>query len=571
MNQAKKPQRPYPRSATSEAIPVLFSLPTIQSAAWVGNPESSATQPIPQRTPLPDAKAGPPARTPSAHLINDTQALRYETVILNSAAIEPFETAGPVSVDSVPGPTPAALARRWSNTLANAAICVLVLALCALVLRNSSSTLPSKDSVSSLPSSTSVSAVNSTPTISTSTNGAAAGSSSPEVDWSRTRPYLPDSVTNKTPPASVSSSSPSQESVVGSLSAGDTFASPASANSIPGVVASQTHDVPASSPNTKPANSGTPATGNSIRSNPAPMRVPSLLPTNPEPRASIPANHRPSMPVQGEAWDSSRLQSGPRKPMPSVSISANDVDSMVSHPNAEIHVEAANDRDRNAWDAQSNPLAYSADADSDNAVRLASAMEPVQATQQSANRDAGPSPSVDASNQAAPRNPPFDGPQVESSTLNTRDIIQLRNGQRKGRDFSKINQPSSMAPTKDTTVVFAGGTNAFARPIGASIKTVETENSNSVGTSMPIAPRKKYEPILSADRMHSSGLSPEITPPATPYHPLAAPTMSLPSEVPGSSLLPPTGSTITPNVTGANPPPRAVPYTPMAPVLPDPS
>ena len=571
MNQAKKPQRPYPRSATSEAIPVLFSLPTIQSAAWGGNPEPPTSQPIPQRTPQAEAHAAPAARAPSGHLINDTQAYSYEPVIVNSAAIEQFETACPISIGPVPIPTPAALARRWSNTFVNAAICVLVLALCALVLRNSSSTLPNRDSASSLPSSTSVSAANSTPTNSTPTNNAATSSSSPEVDWSRTRPYLPDSVINKTPPAAVTSSSPSKGPVVGSLSGGDTFASPVSANSIPGVMAAQSQDAPASSPNTIPGNSATPATGNSIRSNPAPMRVPALLPTNPEPRASIPANHRPSMPVQGEAWDSSRLQSGPRKPMPSVSMPANDLGSMVSHPNAEIHAGAANDRDSNASDAQSNPLAHPADADTDNAIQLASAVEPVQANHQTANRAAGPSPSADAVKQAAPRNQPFDGPQVESSTLNTRDIIQLRNGQRKGRDFSKLNQPSSNAATNDTTVVFAGGTNSNALPMGASLKTIATENSNSAGTPMPIAPRKKYEPILSADRMNSSGLSPEITPPPTPYHPLAAPTMFMPSEVPGVSILPPTGLTTSPNANGANPPPRAVPYTPVAPVLPDPS
>ncbi|MFN7733162.1 MAG: hypothetical protein ACK5OB_14795, partial [Pirellula sp.] len=230
------------------------------------------------------AASGPAAG--SGHVLNDSPATQYPAV-QESPAIAGEPVAGPTSH---PAPTVAPAARNWTSTLTNAAICVLVLALCALILRNS--TQP--------------------PSTDTASRGKSVDSGS-----SASVPSL--AVPTAAPLAIRSNESTGRATASTALDSqaapGDTYATPANTNPIPGAAVSSKPSVHArltetsettqspshtvtppalpqmSVPSLLPANSATDPSSKSL--NATQPTAPSLAPTTSRP-TTAPAQQRPS-------------------------------------------------------------------------------------------------------------------------------------------------------------------------------------------------------------------------------------------------------------------------------------
>lgn len=592
MNHAKTPQssptRPGSRSTSrrqhgpARSVPVLFSLPTVQSAtdAHEGLPaDVSHTSARAHASPAATADvattfAGRGAPAGSGHLLNDSPATQYPAV-QESPAIVGEPVAGPTSH---PAAAVAPAARNWTSTLTNAAICVLVLALCALILRNS--TQPASSD--------------------TASRGKPVDSGS-----SASVPAL--AVPTAAPPAIHANESAGRATAAASVSLdthaspGDTFATPATTNPIPGAAVSSKPSVHArlteaaettqspshttappalpqmSVPSLLPA-SGVPDPSSKSLNATQPT-APSLAPSTSRPTAA-PAPQRPSMPAQGQAWDSSNLPSQPRRPASGAAMVPEAIDP-IEGPKPQRGHDALESSNPQTAQTESTHGANASDADPADAQVLDAMDRVVHALAQSTSADsdvipasftASPSSSelvhantkgfVPAAN--ATVTPSMESPAVpavnklaEPVALNTRDIIQLRQSQRRGRETAWVSAPA---------------TGVMSKPVTAPASVA----NNATSTAIPAAPgpRPRYTPVMtSADGVPPTAAGDQAGQPSKSYLPVGSDwNLSMldaadgPANMPSTPLHPPASAS-----NGSTPAtPRPAPYTPVSPKLPDP-
>ncbi len=600
MNHAKTPQssptRPGTRSTsrrqhgTARSVPVLFSLPTVQPStdAHEGLPADAASTSATITAPISNtsarAHASPAVVAPalaasgpaaSGHLLNDSPATQYPAV-LESPTIAGEPVAGPTSQ---PAPAVPPAARNWTSTFTNAAICVLVLALCALILRNSTQT-PSTD---------------------TASRGKPVDSGS-----SASVPAL--TVPTAAPPAIRSNESTGRATANTALDTqatpGDSFATPANTSPIPGAAVSskpavharltetsETSQTPSSTatplalpqmsvPSLLPANSATDPSSKSF--NATQPTAPSLAPTTSRPTAA-PAQQRPSMPAQGQAWDSSNLPSQPRRPASGAAMVPESIDPIEgpkpqrghdaleslhpqtaqtesTHREDAIHADPADAHVLDAMDRVVHALAQSTSADSDvipaSFTASASSPELVHANAK------GFVPAANATMASSMESPvvPAVNKLAEPVALNTRDIIQLRQSQRRGRETAWVSTPA---------------TGVMSKPVTAPAPFV----NNATSTAMPATPaapgpRPRYTPVLtSAEGVPPTAIGDQAAQPSKSYLPVGSDwNLSMldaadgPANMPSAPLNPPASAS-----NGSTPAtPRSAPYTPVSPKLPDP-
>jgi hypothetical protein len=548
LNDARALHRPYPRgkstdprSNPADSVPVLFSLPTIQSTFAPEEADGDAALGTATRAAAPTHEPLVRSQRTEIAAAQDHQSEAHAASILTSSAtLSPTVVGIHPHLESSANPAVAtAKNTQWSNYAFNATIGGLVLALCFLVLRNSS-----QNRASNAPSNTSN----------------AASLTHPSLDSALSQPSsLPTSVTWPAAPAS-NPTAPANNLASPAISPDafrDTFTSQPSNPSIPATMATSQnpslHGQPSHSQTPNPAPNHTPAPQ---RAPGPPMSVPNLLPSGGSTSPSFP-NTRPSMPAQGEAWDSSSLT-------PNASLRPSDSSSIAESPVGPDSRLLSPVDDTNFDELAPEALPYGVLIPAEG-VSLASATLAVTETQPT-NTASQPSP---ISQPTPIREPASDAPQ-----LNTRDIIQLRQGQRRPREASAtpvVNAAfttSRTPPTNATNnIPWNARPNANATPASQPAMTM---------TGQPYPPvRRSYEPIsLQSDPSQqptpSNPASPSAVAPATSAQ--AAATTAPPATRYQPVGSPPTDPASLPTAPNSNASPaRPVqPYTPVSPVLPDP-
>ena len=149
---------------------------------------------------------------------------------------------------------------------------------------------------------------------------------------------------------------------------------------------------------------------------------------------------------------------------------------------------------------------------------------------------------------------------AEPVALNTRDIIQLRQSQRRGRETAWVSTPA---------------TGVMSKPIAAPASIA----NNTASTPMPAAPaapgpRPRYTPVMtSAEGVPSTAAGDQAGQPSKSYLPVGSDwNLSMldaadgPANMPSAPIHPPASAS-----NGSTPAtPRPAPYTPVSPKLPDP-
>jgi hypothetical protein len=231
-----------------------------------------------------------------------------------------------------------------------------------------------------------------------------------------------------------------------------------------------------------------------------------------------------------------------------------------THPADAIHADPADAKVLDAMDRVVHALAQSPSADSDvipaSFTENAASLERVNANAK------GYVPVANATMASSMESPvvPAVNKLAEPVALNTRDIIQLRQSQRRGRETAWVSTPATGVMSKPVTT-------------SASIA------NNAASTAMPAAPaapgpRPKYTPVLtSTDGVPSVASSDQAAQPSKAYLPVGSDwNLSMldaadsPSNIPSTPVNPPASAS-----NGSTPAtPRPSPYTPVSPKLPDP-
>lgn len=535
LNDAKPVHRPYPRAKNtdprgeiSESVPVLFSLPNIQSPLAHHEPDGHAPLATAARAASPSHEPLVRSQRPEIAAAQDHQSEAHAASVRTPTPSLSQTVVGihPHMENPSTPATAAAKNKNWTNYAFNATIGVLVLALCFLVIQNSSQNRTGSPANRSNADSVAV----------------------PTLDPRLSQPSsVPTSVTWPAAPAGnpgSPASSPAQSNDIASPSMRpdvlrDTFSSQPTTPSIPATMATSQNQ----SLHLQPSHGQTPNASSTYPTAPQrapepPMSVPNLLPAGNSGTPSFP-NTRPSMPAQGQAWDSSSLTpNASRRPTDSPNV-ARTQDEPDSTPLSFDEKPAT------------ETLAYAV-TDPSEGVTLASATLDASETQ--------PTHAASQTSPASQLNP-IPQPASDAPELNTRDIIQLRQGQRKAREPSAAPVVNAAFNSTRTSPSNATATVPWnARP---NANTTSAPNPALTMTGQPYPPvRRSYEPIsMQADPLQQPTTSTNAAttaPPATRYQPVGS--------TPPDSASPPTTA---PN-SNASPSRPVQPYTPVSPVLPDP-